>query len=367
MKNYNQNVRNVIKEVHNFFYTTYSNIHISGPKIDPNQLKNCGLMIVCTHRSMADYYLLGMIMNEMGIENLRFAAGDNLTRLPVLGKKFKAFGAFDVERDSALRRSYIKRLREQVVSMMEDNDSIIVFPEGGRSYHGEMLEFKGGVLSAAVVAQARNPAKKIMVLPISLSYERIYELPYFSILQKGKAYRKPGSNFFKRKLGDIYYFGADIFAFLNLYFNYKLHKKQGDIFIDYLKPVAVNDIVDINANFDPSASDDLFCHKQSIKIMGETLHKKLVEIYRLLPVHIVAHLIKAQPQMIINDLQQRVLQIKERLANQKRNILSIENLSGGEIIETGIKQLTFYNAITINDKSIKITKPAIVDYFAAAI
>jgi len=60
---------------------------------------------------------------------MRFAAGDNLTNLPIIGPKFKAFGSFPIKRSSSLNRSYIINLSNRVVGMIEDNDSIIVFPK----------------------------------------------------------------------------------------------------------------------------------------------------------------------------------------------------------------------------------------------
>ena len=105
MKSYDKNVKNVAEEVHSFFSRTYNTIHVCGPALDRKELQNSGLMITAAHRSMADYYLLGMLMNDMGIENLRFAAGDNLTKLPIFGPKFQAFGAFAIDRDFAFSRA----------------------------------------------------------------------------------------------------------------------------------------------------------------------------------------------------------------------------------------------------------------------
>jgi len=366
MKSYHHNVKKVASDVRHFFYRTYNTIHVNGPAIDPAQLKNAGLMITCTHRSMADYYLLGMFLHEIGIGNLRFAAGDNLTKLPIVGPKFRAFGAFAVERDGAFKRSYIRRLCDQVVSMIEDNDSIIVFPEGGRSYHGDMLEMKGGVLSAAVVAQARNPEKKIFILPIAFSYERLYELPFFNLLEKGKNLRKRNHPFFKRWLGSLFYFGADIAAYLRLRFNYRLGRKQGDIFIDYAAPIPLSDLVDIRANFSPQSKDEFFAHKNSIQLLGDAVRRKLLELYRLLPMHIVSYAVKQQPTLVPGELQKNLRAAIERLAGQKRNISELELMTDEQILKRGIEQLSIFNAIAVRDNQLKILKPSIIDYFAAA-
>lgn len=367
MKSYHQNVKDVAQDVHHFFYRTYKNIHINGPAIDPAHLKDAGLMITCTHRSMADYYLLGMFLHELGIGNLRFAAGDNLTKLPLIGPKFRAFGAFAVERNGAFKRSYIRRLCEQVVSMIEDNDSIIVFPEGGRSYHGEMLDMKGGVLSAAIVAQARNPQKKIFILPIAFSYERLYELPFFKLLEKGKNLRKRTNPFFKQWLGAVFYFGADLLAVIKLYCNYKLGRKQGDIFIDYAAPILIGDLVDIAANYSAQSKDEFFAHKNSIQLLGETIREKLMELYRLLPLHLVSYAAKQHPSLMLGELQKSLRETINRLNKQKRNTSLLVPLSDEQILSAGIEQLSVFHAVTVSDDHLKIMKPSIIDYFAAAV
>ena len=367
MKSYHNNVKSVARDVHHFFYRTYDSIHINGPAIDLKNLQDAGLMITCTHRSMADYYLLGMFLHEMGIGNLRFAAGDNLTTLPIIGPKFRAFGAFTIERDSAFKRSYIKRLCDQVVSMIEDNDSVIVFPEGGRSYRGAMLDLKGGVLAAAVVAQARNPNKKIFILPVAFSYERVYELPYFTLLEKGKNYRKRTNAFFKQWLGSIYYFGADIVAYIKLYMNYKSGRKQGDIFIDYAAPIPVSEIVDIKANYFPGSKNEIFAHKNSIQILGDTIRRKLIELYRLLPAHIVAYGIKQHPSLLLSEIQQSLRGLITHLSRQNRNTGSLEPLSDEQVLGAGLQQLSLHNAVALRGDTLKILKPSIIDYYAAAI
>ena len=367
MKSYDRNVKNVAQDVHTFFYNTYNAIHISGPALDVKELQHSGLMITAAHRSMVDYYLLGMLMHDFGIGNLRFAAGDNLTRLPIIGPKFRAFGAFTIDRDLGFNRSYIKQLCDRVVAMIEDNDNIIVFPEGGRSYHGNMMELKGGVLAAAVVAQAHNPQKKIYILPITFSYERIYELPYFTLLEKGKNFRKRANPILKRLLGHAYYFGADIIAVLRYLCSCKLGRKQGDIFIDYGTPILVNDLVDITAHVSPHAQNDIFAHKKSIQLLGNALRQKLVTLYRLLPMHVAAYCLNKRPARLLTDLQHAISTIVGQLTQQKRNTKSLQPLTAKEILDTGIRQLSFYRAISIRDGTVHILKPSIIDYFAASI
>ena len=368
MKHYDKNIHAVSEEVHTFFYRVYTSIHITGPKLDPELFATTGVMITCSHRSMVDYYLLGMVLHDMGVKGMRFAAADNLTRLPILGPKFRAFGAFTIKRDTAFDRSYILRLCKRVVSMLiNDKENIIVFPEGGRSYKGTMMEMKGGVLAAAVIAQAKNADKNIYILPVTLSYERLYELPYFDLLKKGKEWRKRTNPALKKMLGNLFYFGADALAFLNYYINYKLGRRQGEIFVDYDNPVPVNTMVDINKNYSPDSRDEFFAHRNSTQLLGEAVREKLVTLYRILPMHVVAHAISRHAPASPADILSTVADSIAVCYSRKLNIQTIGLLTHQSIVEKGLKQLAAYKAIRIDNNHLRILKPSIIDYYAAAI
>ena len=367
MKRYDQNVKNVARGVHSFFYGLYDSIQVSGPFVDPKVLQNSGLMITCSHRSHYDYFLLGMLLHDMGVNNMRFAAGDNLTNLPIIGPKFKAFGSFPIKRSSALNRSYIINLSNRVVGMIEDNDSIIVFPEGGRSYRGIMMQIKAGVLSAAVIAQARHPEKDVLILPITISYERLPELAYLNLLQKGKNLRNDKNSLFKRIIGHFYYFGSDAVAFTRLWCLRKLGAKQGAIFVDYDMPIPVHKLVDLKANFHPNQKDELFAHKKSMQILAAKIHEKLRSLFRLLPIHLTAYAIKQKPTSGIGEIRESVRAITTELSCQNRNMKSLNPLSIDQVVEHGISQLTFFKAVSKKGDSLQINNQSIVDYYASAI
>jgi 1-acyl-sn-glycerol-3-phosphate acyltransferase len=368
MKHYDRNVKNIARSVHDFFNDLFNHVHVTGPVIDRDLLQNSGLMITCSHRSHYDYFILGMLMHDMGVNNMRFAAGDNLTNLPIIGPKFKAFGSFPIKRSSSFNRSYIINLSNRVVGMIEDNDSIIVFPEGGRSYRGGMMDIKAGVLSAAVIAQARHPQKDVLILPITISYDRLPELSYLGLLQKGKKLRADKTSVVKRLIGHFFYFGADAFAFSKLWLMRKLGVKQGDVFIDFDAPVRVNDLVDIQANFSPSQKDELFAHKKSMQILGTKIHAKLLTLYRLLPVHIASLALKQRPSAANRaEIAGEVDRIMADLSTRKRNLASLSPLSLDNIVDAGIGQLERCKAVRARGGRLHITNQSIVDYYAASI
>jgi glycerol-3-phosphate O-acyltransferase len=366
MKPYQQAVDDVFPSLTRFFTRGFS-IHVDNAAADIKSLSDAMVMVVSTHRSQTDYFLFGWELYNQGIKHVRIAAGDNLTNFPVLGKKFRAFGAFAVHRDTGFKRNYVRDLCRAVVAMMEDNEPILLFPEGGRSYSGKMMEIKGGVLLSAIITQSRNPDRNLYLLPAAVSYEYLPELPYFGMLKKGKEMRRKGNGFFARLLGGIYYFGADIIAFVKLLLKVRFGGKQGDVFIDFGKPVGVNDIVDIKANFKASARDEFSGHQASMRIICDRLYGTLQSLYRLLPEHIVAAALSEKDTMTKAECTTGVRRALMLARDRKRNLKTLEPLTTEQILAVGLKQLRQVKAIRLRGAVIGVKNRMIVGYYAAAL
>jgi 1-acyl-sn-glycerol-3-phosphate acyltransferase len=325
------------------------------------------VMVVSTHRSQTDYFLIGWMLYNNGVPYLRIAAGDNLTGFPVIGKKFTAFGAFPVRRDMAFRKSYVRQLCLDVVKMMEDGEPILVFPEGGRSYSGGMLEMKGGILMSAILAQARHPDKKVLLLPAAVSYEHLPELPYFEMLRKGKEMRKKPSNIVSRLMGIFYYFGADIIAFMKFILETRLGKKRGEVWVDFGTPLCVKEMVDIRANFKETARDEMSGHQASMRAVCAQLFDTLQSLYRLLPEHVVAAVLKERPSITRDAAVGPVRDILSRLHAGKRNLTTLDALTPEQIVAKGLEQLRYVKAVSVQGDAVKIRKRPIIDYYASAV
>ena len=370
-QNYHQEVANVIGGVITHMEKAFTKVHIDGPKLDPAKIQESPMMFVSTHRSHVDYFLVGSYFVRMGFRNLRFAAGDNLIKLPWIGKKFLAFGAFSVSRDAGFERNYVRNLCNQVVTMLGSGDAILVFPEGGRSYTGAMLEIKGGILNAALMVQAANPDKDVYLLPAAVSYECPPDVPRFPLLLKGKKMRKKSNNFVKRILGSIYYFGADMMVFGPFMLAKRFGRgRYGAAYMDYGTPVTVKSLVDLEANRIHNARDEFASHKVSLDILGGKMHKMLVSIYRVLPVHVVASIIKEGGDGVGTAYLEANAEImKKELNEDGRNCKTLNAMTAAEIVREGVAQLVNQKAIKTErgEGKISVLKQDIVDYFAATI
>lgn len=366
MKDYTREVKESCRVVEPFMEKTFANIIVSKPLASSRVINENPTLIVCSHRSHLDYILLGIQFNSLGLKNLRFAAGDNLTNMPFVGKKFRSWGAFSVYRSRSTKRNYIFKLCEQVIGMLNNGENIILFPEGGRSYKGHMLELKNGLLAANVFAQYRSPDKTYFYFPATVSYERLPELSYFDLLLEGKAQLKENGIINKIK-GNAKYYGADLFAFAKFIGAHKIKKNYGDVYIDFGEPVAVNDIVDLEKNYIQGKRNDFSSHKESLQIVGNEIRLQFLKLYRILPIHILASILLTTRSCTIYDAECIVSEIISKLQKQNRNCKSLVSLSEKEIVEKAITQLRYYKAIIVIGNMVKIRNLNKIQYFSASL
>ncbi len=323
-------------------------------------------MIVSSHRSHMDYILLGIHCSRLGYRDLRFAAGDNLIRLPYLGSKFVSLGAFPVHRDRVTSRSYLVGLCEEVVRMLDDGDNVIVFPEGGRSYSGAMLSLKAGVIAANLIAQARSPDRPHCYLPFTVSYEVLPELDHLGLLERGRRLRRDERAWLTRAAGTLLYYGADLAAFARFMLSAGGQGRYGDVYMDYGEPFEVGSVVDLEKACAADAADGLVAHKAAARRVAEEIARRLARLYRILPMHVLAHELTSG-RTRREDIAARVPGIVGSLQARARNCKSLTGLSNGELFDRAAAQLLRLNAVAVRGGEVSVVRPEVVRYCARAI
>lgn len=112
-------------------------------RIDPKK----GYVIASNHLSFADTPL---VLAHVPLQ-FRFMAKKSLFQVPFIGFHLRRGGHIPVPREDA--RGSVRAIHEAGRIIRENNCSILVFPEGGRS-HGELRPFKEGAALIAITAQA---------------------------------------------------------------------------------------------------------------------------------------------------------------------------------------------------------------------
>ena len=368
MNSYHKAVADVVSEVETFFKRTFSEVVIDGPRLDPGDLNNNPLMLVSTHRSHADYFLVGYIFHLAGFNTLRFAAGDNLTKLPWIGPRFTSFGSFTVERDTGFNRHYVRNLCYRVVEMIEKGDTVLVFPEGGRSYSGAMLDIKTGILGASIISQAKTPSRDVRYIPVAISYEYAPDIPWFSMQLTGKKWRKKSNFILQRLIGSLLYFGADAFSFIPfLLSQYFRPKHYGVTYVDYGEPVSIHSVLDVAAGKIEKARDEFSAHRNNMQKLSEAVYGQIYRLYRILPMHVVAAHLAANGGASADELAAQFPAVIDNLRTQNRNIKQLEPFTPEQNAEKGIRQLVRLKAVSYTGNTCTVRKKALVDYYAATL
>jgi 1-acyl-sn-glycerol-3-phosphate acyltransferase len=366
MTSYNPELDSASIATYKYLMRAFKPPEICAPSITQSEIDRGPIMIACTHRSHTDYFLIGSYVHHIGVTRLRFAAGDNLTEMPWLGRRFKSWGAFPVKRHSARNRAYIMGLCEDVAKMMLAGESIIVFPEGGRSYTGAMLELNQVVVGSAVLAQARNPTLPVRILPCAISYERLPELSAFQTLERGKKLRAPDNPLLSRLRGNLLYFGADIAAAIRFFLCNRLGMSPGGFHVDIGDLVNVTDITDPAKTRKADAPNEFFAYRESIRALANYLQGRFYSLYRLLPEHVMAHIIKTRGI----DAAGFGGAVAETLDDQKlkgRNLRSLAPLAPQQIIDAGCAQLAAMKGLRRRKDGVSVTDPWVIEYYAASI
>ena len=367
MKSHQESVNDIATRVNGFFDAAFSSVTITGNNINGAIATENPCMVVCTHRSQVDYFFAGISLHNHGFREMRWAAGDNLTKLPFLGKIFNSLGAFTVVRDKGFERNYVKNLCKSVIDMMESRKTVVLFPEGGRSYSGAMLEIKSGVLGAAILLQARNPAQDVFIYPMAVSYAMPPDSKWFELLLRGKTLRKKGQPFVKRMLGSLYYYGADLLAFFPFFFCRKFKRKYDDAYIDYGDAVSVRSIVNIEELRSKDSRDEFFSHRAAMQKVADYITVRFKELYRVLPHHVVAAICAEHQAITIHTAAEHTNKLISLLREQNRNMKTLDTLLPEEILRIGIEFLTRKKVIRTTKSVIVIRNSKLLDYFAAPV
>jgi 1-acyl-sn-glycerol-3-phosphate acyltransferase len=349
-----------------FTRRVFRSVCCEGPPIRRDRLRGSPTMIVSSHRSHMDYILLGIHCSRLGYRDLRFAAGDNLIRVPYLGSKFVSLGAFPIYRDRVTSRTYLLGLCEEVAGMLDDGDNVIVFPEGGRSYSGAMLKMKAGVIAANLIAQFRSPDRPHCYLPFTVSYEVLPEIGHLGLLGRSRRLRRDKHARLTRAAGSVLYYGADLAAFTGFVLSAASRGRYGNVYLDYGEPFEIGSVVDVERACVPDAKSALIALKAAARRVAEEIARRLARLYRILPMHVLAHeLTNGHTRQ--GDITARIPAAVESLHAQGRNCRALDELSSGDVFDQGAAQLGQLKAVAVRAGDVRVMRPEVVSYCARAV
>ncbi|CAI5741617.1 unnamed protein product [Peronospora destructor] len=172
-----------------------------------------------THKSHLDYLILSYLCFAYGIPLPRIAAGNNLD-LPLVGSFLRANGSFFIRRSFRNDHLYKEVLKQYVQELLHDGNPVEVFVEGSRSRHGRVSKprlgfmsmflnyVKGGPRSALnddAVEIDESTKKTVLVVPVSLDYDKVYEVDGYANQLLGKPKEKESLAVLFRSVWDMFF------------------------------------------------------------------------------------------------------------------------------------------------------------------
>lgn len=172
-----------------------------------------------THKSHLDYLIISYLCFAYGIPLPRIAAGNNLD-LPLVGTFLRANGSFFIRRSFRNDHLYKQVLENYVHELLHDGNPVEVFIEGGRSRHGRVCKPRLGFMSMflnyvkqrqSVTVDEESDAnestkKTVMIVPISLDYDKVYEVEGYANQLLGKPKEKESLAVLFRSVCDLLFF-----------------------------------------------------------------------------------------------------------------------------------------------------------------
>ena len=112
------------------------------------------IVYASNHKSHTDYLVEPLVLDDNGIRPPLIAAGINLFGGPLGLLHRHVTGAIPIRRNTK-DPAYLVTLKAYVAEMLKKHD-LFFYPEGGRSYSGELKPSKTGLIHAALDRRARR-------------------------------------------------------------------------------------------------------------------------------------------------------------------------------------------------------------------
>jgi glycerol-3-phosphate O-acyltransferase len=177
------------------------------------------LVFLPAHRSNLDRLSLQFMLWENDFPPNHTAGGINLNFFPV-GPLVRRTGVFFIRRSFKDNPLYKAVLRAYLDYLIEKRFPLEWYMEGGRSRSGKLMPPRLGMLSYVVDSMQRGKAEDLQLIPVSIAYDQIQDVPDYAREAQGKDKEKESLGWMlkavrslRRRYGDIHIrFGEPVSA-----------------------------------------------------------------------------------------------------------------------------------------------------------
>jgi glycerol-3-phosphate O-acyltransferase len=274
------------------------------------------------HRSHTDYLVEPLVLDDNGIRPPLIAAGINLFGGP-LGLIHKhVTGAIPIRRNMK-DPAYLTTLKAYVSEILKKHD-LFFYPEGGRSYSGELKPAKTGLLNAALSADRPD----LVIIPVAIAYDLVLEdhiLAHQSVKKHQRA------------------FGREIAEMVRYAVGYRSRA-----FVTFGAPIAAGDR-DVHSRTD-------------VLELARLVRARTGALYKVLPTAVFAAAMR--PSITRRDLEARIDRLLEELAARHANL---GVTSGRQAVEEATEPLETRGVIVSERGRFRVRERRVLRYYARSI
>ena len=274
------------------------------------------------HRSHIDYLVEPLVLDDAGIRPPIIAAGVNLFGGP-LGLIHKhVTGALPIRRNSK-DPAYLITLKAYVSELLHKHD-LFYYPEGGRSYSGELKPAKTGLLNACLDARVAG----LTLIPVAVAYDLVLE-DHVIAKQRVKRAQKA----FSREIAELVRYAVGYWS---------------RAFVTFGKPISLSGIDAEN--------------KKVVMDLTRHVRQEIGKQYKVLPTAILAASMK--PSVTRADLLGRIEGVLETLRSVNAN-LSVN--SAAEVLDAATEPMATRNIIVVDDGRYRVRERNVLRYYARSL
>jgi glycerol-3-phosphate O-acyltransferase len=280
------------------------------------------LVYASNHKSHTDYLVEPLVLDDHGVRPPLIAAGINLFGGP-LGLIHKhVTGAIPIRRNTK-DPAYLITLKAYVAEMLKRHD-LFFYPEGGRSYSGELKPAKTGLFHAALTAGCTD----LVIVPVAVAYDLVLE-DHILARQRVKKHQRP----FARELAEMVRYAVGY---------------RSRAFVTFGAPMPTSGI-------DPHS-------RSEVLELARAVRQRVGALYKVLPTALFASAMR--PAVTRLELESRIDRLIEELAARRANLAVT---SGREAIADAAEPLATRNIIVAEGDRFRVRDRNVLRYYARTI